>query len=127
MQNGYFRLVNDFNGYGIALYPPVDFGEEIRTEEVWKYLDDLRITYDKKRIEAQIHFGESGICHLGEGDCPVCDETYSLEVSEDGMMATVRFIPPSEGGKRLTLGNFLDDIKRKNIVYGVQEIGRAHV
>lgn len=121
MQNGYFRLVNDFNGYGIALYPPVDFGEEIRTEEVWKYLDDLRITYDKKRIEAQIHFGESGICHLGEGDCPVCDETYSLEVSEDGMMATVRFIPPSEGGKRLTLGNFLDDIKRKNIVYGVQD------
>ena len=121
MQNGYFRLVNDFNGYGIALYPPREFGEEIRVGEVLKYLDDLKIMYDRKRIEAQVSFGESGICHLGEGECPVCQETYMLDVSEDGMMATVRFIPASEGGKRLTMGEFLADIKRKNIVYGVQE------
>ena len=121
MKNGYFRLVNDFKGYGIALYPPEEFGEDIRTDEVWKYLDDLKITYDKKRIEAQIHFGETGICHLGDEDCPVCQETYMLDVSEDGMMATVRFIPASEGGKRLTLRDFMDDIKRRNIVYGIQE------
>ena len=43
MQNGYFRLVNDFTGYGIALYQPKDFGEEIRADEVWKYLDGLKI------------------------------------------------------------------------------------
>ncbi len=121
MQNGYFRLVNDFKGYGIALYPPEGFGEDIRTDEVWKYLDDLKITYDKKRIEAQIHFGETGICHLGDGDCPVCQETYMLDVSEDGMVAMVRFIPASEGGKRLTMSDFLADIKRKNIVFGIQE------
>ena len=56
MQNGYFRLVNDFSGYGIALYQPKDFGEEIRADEVWKYLDGLKINYDKKRLEAQISF-----------------------------------------------------------------------
>lgn len=121
MQNGYFRLVNDFNGFGIALYQPTEFGEEIRREEVWDYLDGLKISYDRKRIEAQISFGENGTCHLGDGDCPVCRETYRLEVSEDGMMATVRFIPPSEGGERLSLQEFTDDIKRKNIVYGLQE------
>ena len=65
MQNGFFQLVNDFNGYGIALYPQEGFGEDIREDEVWKYLDELHISYDKKRIEAQIHFGERGICHLG--------------------------------------------------------------
>jgi uncharacterized protein (DUF342 family) len=121
MQNGFFQLVNDFNGYGIALYPQEGFGEDIREDEVWKYLDELHISYDKKRIEAQIHFGERGICHLGEGECPACDETYTLVVSEDGMVATVRFIPPSETGKRLTKDGFLQDIKRKNIVYGLMD------
>ncbi len=121
MQNGYFRLVNDFKGYGIALYPPKSFGEGIREEEVWKYLDGLKIPYDKKRIEMQIQFEEDGICHLGDGECPVCPETYMLDVSEDDMMATVRFVPPSEGGQRLTKEDFLRDIKNKNIVYGIQE------
>lgn len=121
MRNGYFRLVNDFNGYGIALYPQEGFGEDIREDEVWKYLDERKITYDRKRIEAQIHFGESGICHLGEGDCPVYPETYTLDVSEDGMIATVRFIPASETGSRMTKDDFLRDIKGKNIVYGVME------
>ncbi len=116
MQNGYFRLVNDFKGYGIALYPPKSFGEGIREEEVWKYLDGLKIPYDKKRIEMQIQFEEDGICHLGDGECPVCPETYMLDVSEDDMMATVRFIPPSEGGQRLTKEDFLRDIKN-----GIQE------
>lgn len=121
MQNGYFRLVNDLNGYGIALYPPKDFGEEIRGEEVWKYLDELKISYDKKRLDMEIQFGEGGIFHLGSGQCPACPETYNLEVSDDGMMATVRFIPPSEGGKRLSLNEFMREIKNRKIVYGLQE------
>lgn len=121
MRNGYFRLVNDFNGYGIALYPQEDFGEDIRAEEVWEYLDAQKISYDKKRIEAQIHFGESGICHLGEGDCPVCSESYALDVSEDGMMAKVRFFPASETGSRMSKEEFLRDIRKKNIVYGITE------
>lgn len=121
MKNGYFRLVNDFNGYGIALYPPDSLGEEIREDEVWKYLDDLGISYDKKRIEAQIRFGENGICHLGDGDCPACQETYTLDVSEDCMTATVRFIPPSETGKRLTKQEFINDLNLRGIVYGILE------
>ncbi len=121
MQNGYFRLVNDFKGYGLALYPPRDFGEEIRMDELWKYLDGQRIKYDKKRIEAQINFEEGGICHLGDGECPACDETYMLDVSDDNMTATVRFIPPSESGKKMTKDEFLRELKKKNIVYGVQE------
>lgn len=120
MQNGYFRLVNDLKGYGIALYPAKDMGDEIRAEEVWKYLDDLRINYDKKRLDMQIQFGEGGIFHLGDNQCPVCDETFYLEISEDAMIATVRFIPPSEGGKRLTIDNFVKELNNRKIVHGVQ-------
>lgn len=121
MQNGYFQLVNEFKGYGVALYPPKDFGEEIRIEEVCRYLNDLHISYDRKRLEIQIALGEGGICHLGNEACPSCQETYFLEVSDDAMMARVRFIPPAGDGRRLTKAEFLRDIKGKNIVYGLQE------
>ena len=51
MQNGYFRLVNDSEGYGIALYQPKEYGDPIQLSEITAYLDDMRIGYDKKKIE----------------------------------------------------------------------------
>lgn len=121
MQNGYFQLVNDSRGYGIAFYHAGSGGEEVRLDEVWKYLNDLQIKYDRREVETEFNMGLGGVCHLGSGKCPVCDETYTLNVSKDCMIATVRFIPPSEGGKRLTLGGFLREIDRQKIVYGIKK------
>ena len=121
MQNGYFRLVNDSKGYGIALYQPKGYGEAVRAEEVMKYLDDLDIGYDKKRLEMEISFGGDMVFHLGSGKCPVCQESFEIEVSEDGMLATVRFYPPSDGGKRLTLGSFNTELQTRKITYGIEE------
>lgn len=121
MQNGYFRLVNDSKGYGIALYQPKGYGEAVRAEEVMKYLDDLDIGYDKKRLEMEISFGGDMVFHLGSGKCPVCQESFEIEVSEDGMLATVRFYPPSDGGKRLTLGSFNTELQMRKITYGIEE------
>ena len=121
MQNGYFRLVNDFKGFGIALYPPRDLGEPIREDELWKYLDRLQISYDRKKITMLLEDGENGICHLGDGACPACDESYELEISDSAMLATVRFYPPSETGKRLNLKRFLQEIGRQNISFGIEE------
>lgn len=121
MQNGYFRLVNDSKGYGIALYQTKGYGEEVRTGEVFKYLDDLNISYDKKRLEMEIGFGGDVVFHLGSGSCPVCSESYQIDTSEDGMLATVRFIPASEGGKRLTLTRFIQELEGQKITYGIQE------
>ena len=39
MQNGYFQLVNEPNGYGVKLYQPKDGGEPIRIGELLDYLD----------------------------------------------------------------------------------------
>ena len=121
MQNGYFQLVNDSRGYGIAFYHAGSGGEEVRLDEVWKYLNDLHIKYDRREVETEFNMGMGGVCHLGSGKCPVCDETYTLNVSKDCMIATVRFIPPSEGGKRLTMDRFLSEISQQKIVYGIKK------
>lgn len=121
MQNGYFQLVNDSRGYGIVFHHASNGGEEVRLDEVWKYLNDQQIKYDRREVETEFNMGMGRVCHLGSGECPVCDETYTLNVSKDCMIATVRFIPPSQGGKRLTMGRFLREIDRQKIVYGIKK------
>ena len=120
MQNGYFRLVSEPDGYGIAIYPPQDGGEEIRLGDLLGYLDGLGIGYDRKRIEMQLMDELECVCHLASGDCPPYPETYDLIVDEEGMTAIVRFIPPSSTGNRITLNDFMKDIRLKGITFGLQ-------
>lgn len=123
MQNGYFRLVSDPSGYGIQFYQPKDGGDEIKLGELIEYLDGLRIGYDRKKIEMYLMDETDGVCHIGSGACPSCPEAYNLNIDEDGMAAYVRFIPPSISGKRLTLDDFLKDLKYKGITFGLQMEG----
>ena len=123
MQNGYFQLVKDSTGYGIALHHSIGGGEDIRLEELWRYLSQLDIKYDRKQIELEFSMGMDIVCHLGNGDCPVCNETYKLDISKDDMVAIARFIPPSEGGKRMTLNGFLAEVEKQKITYGIKKEG----
>lgn len=121
MRNGYFRLVNDPDGYGVAMFQPQDGGEDIQKGELLGYLDGLGISYDRKKIEIQLMDEMDGVCHIGSGPCPVCPESYKLNVSSDCMTAYVRFIPPSETGTRMSMEDFLKDLKSKNITSGIRE------
>lgn len=122
MQNGYFRLVNMPDGYGIKLYQPRDGGEGIRIGELLEYLDGLKVGYDRKRIEMLLmdEEGEDSVYALGSGSCPEYPETYHLAVSEDGMTVIARFIAPSEAGKRITFDDFLKDLRFSNITHGIR-------
>lgn len=127
MLNGYFQLVNDSTGYGIALRLSGSQREEIRLDEIWKYLEERKISFDRKRIEEEYSLGVPSVVHLGSGSCPVFDESYKLQTSEDGMLVTVRFFSPSESGRRLTLDRFLSDLARQKITYGIErDILREH-
>ena len=57
MQNGYFRLVNDSEGFGIAFYHPSGYGEEIQMGEVTDYLEDMKALNLKGRTFALMENG----------------------------------------------------------------------
>lgn len=120
MQNGYFRLVNYENGYGLKLYPPQDAGDVIRVGEIVDYLDGYGIVYDRNKLEMMVMEEQEAVYYLGSEPCPDYPESYILDIAEDSMHATVRFIPPTEVGKRLTFDDFLRDLRLRNIVYGIQ-------
>ena len=120
MRNGYFQLVSDLDGYGVAMYQPEGGGEDIQLGELFDYLDGLGIFYERRKLEIQIMAGTDSVYHLGDGMCPVYPETYHLNVSNDDMTAYVRFIPASETGHRMSFGGFLKDLKLRGITFGLQ-------
>lgn len=120
MQNGYFQLVNYENGYGLKLYPAVDMGDELRVGEITDYLDGYGIAYDRNKLEMLVMEEKEVVYYLGDEPCPAYPESYMLDIAEDGMYATVRFISPTEAGARLSFDDFLRDLRLRNIVYGIQ-------
>ena len=120
MSNGYFQLVPAVGGFGVKLVPPTDGGENIRLVELTAYLGDNQIPYDLMNIQRYLDSDKESVCFLSQKECPEVNERYSLDISDDSMSATVRFIPASATGKRLTFDEFLKDLRYKNITAGLQ-------
>lgn len=120
MQNGYFQLVKTTGGFGVRLFPATDGGEDIRFAELTRYLDFANIGYDLTVLKKAIQSGNNEICYLGPGECPAISEQYILEVSNDLMSANIRFFPASETGRRLTFDEVINDLRYRNILYGIQ-------
>lgn len=118
--NGYFRLVNLEQGFGLKLFPAVDGGENIRIAEVIDYLESNSLVYDLVLLKEKIDSGIECEFFLKDGLCPVLMESYKLIIAEDKMTATVRFYPPAEGGRELTLEELVKDLRFRNISYGLQ-------
>lgn len=118
--NGYFRLININDGYGIQLIPPTDNGEEINIAEVMDYLGSNNLVYDLSVLREKIKEGEVTEYYLGQGKCPVLTEDYKITVSEDNMCASVRFLAPSEEGRKITLEEFVKDLRIRKIIFGLQ-------
>lgn len=120
MQNGYFKLVTMPSGFGVKLFPPKEGGEEIRINELLHYLESENIRYELSAIKKVLDERREQVCMLGLGECPKVDERYLLDISSDAMSVTARFLPASDTGNRLTLDEFVNDLKYKNVVAGIQ-------
>ena len=120
MGNGYFQLVNVDTGYGLKLIPPMGGGKDIQQGEVIDFLDTYHIEIDTETLKQALKRRQETILHLGEGACPVRNETFDLYISKDYMSVTVRFMPPSETGKRILPDDFMKELQHRKITYGLQ-------
>lgn len=119
-RNGYFQLVNTRTGYGIKCVPPEEGGEAIRINEVMDYLGARNLVYDLSMLKNAVTAETVQIMPLAPGPCPAERESYQLKISEDQMTVTARFYPPSGTGKRISMEDFIRDLRGNKIVYGLQ-------
>ena len=119
--NGYFQLVEDSGHVGVKIFPPTEDGEKARVNEVMEYLTSRGIVCDLSVLNQVINGADKPVVlKLHAGVCPREDENYKLEISEDNMTVTARFYPPSDTGMRLTVPEFVNDLRYKKVVYGIK-------
>lgn len=120
-QNGYFQIVEMPGGYGVAIHAPKPGGEGVRPQELIDYLDRKQIRFDINSLKKGLLAPEpEKLIFLCGGECPAVEEYCTLELSEDNMRATVRFVPASAKGKRLQIDEVLGDLRARRVTTGIR-------
>ena len=105
MRNGYFQLVCGASGTGLKIFAPIDGGSPVNIKELMEYLVRYGIMYDTPSLNKAVQEamtspnGESQVL-LNANPSMEVRENYMLHVSQDRMLATARFYPPSVNGER---------------------------
>lgn len=125
MKNGYFQLVCGSEGTALRVFAPVDGGKPVSVKEITEYLTRFGIVFDVAIVNNTVQ--EAAASGKPEYEATINQtpsaeirECYELHLSEDKMLATARFYPPSENGERMTASEFLNDLMQKGIKHGIQ-------
>ena len=125
MANGYFQLFTNQQGTYLRVFAATDGGEQVNINEVAEYLQGQGIPYDLPTLNQGLGLAASS----AEASMPVplfnqavspVNETYKITVSQDKMLATVRFYAPAVGGARISPAELSRDLAFHKITFGIK-------
>ncbi len=118
--NSYFSIITADTGTSLKLIP----GDEapISIKELTAYLDFNKIAYDVKTLnDAITNLDKEKIIPLSIHKLLPIRESAFITVSEDKMVVTARFYPPSNGGVTYTKDSILSELRVNKVVFGMDE------
>lgn len=120
--NAYFRLDIKDDGTYLELIPPTEGGDALVFDELQAYLLNHGYMADKIAIAKAIRDsnGEKCSVKIDSRTASSVSGSYQLDVSDDNMVCTARFYPPSEGGAKLEKDELMKDLKFKKIGFGIK-------
>lgn len=122
-RNGYFQIIKQENGTYVKLFPEVGKGKKIEFDEIREYLESNKIE-DCNFVELGKklkNLEKEEIVQVSNYVGYKINEYMKVTLSENKMMAKVRFYPPSNDGERLSIDEMHSDLKNAGVVYGVDE------
>lgn len=121
--NGYFQLQIDEKGTSILLSPPIGEGEPVSVVELKEYLNRLCISYDVMAVNSALYSlkDEEIVLFLNSNKILPADEMCSIQISPDIMTATIRFYPPSAGGRPMSRAKILEKLEEAKVLAGIDE------
>lgn len=123
-KNSFFRLDIRQEGTFLIVYPLISDGKALEINEILGYLDLHACTdYSKKDLKDMLDgMGQSSFeLKVSNVPIPAVNETAKVIISQDKMVAYVRFYPPSTGGKLMTKKDILTELEPYKITYGVSD------
>lgn len=119
--NGFFQLDIRPNGVYAHLYPPHDGGKAVSFQEFTDYLDSCGVqNYNAVALNQQFSqaTGKTELL-VSASVIDEVDEKAVVRVSNDHMMAFIRFYPPSKRGRLMAEKDILNELEQEGIKYGI--------
>lgn len=119
--NAFFQLDIRSDGVYLHLYPALENGKPISIQELTRYLEICGIKdYDLKALNNAVgnNAKETDIL-ISKTIISEVSEKADVRISDDKMLAVIRFYPPSKKGKFMSEKEILGELARYNIKYGV--------
>lgn len=119
--NAYFQLVIRTNGVFVRIFPPQENGKPIVMVELVKYLQKCGITdVDVPKLTQEVSKAQDvKEIFVSQMTVSEVNEMADIRVSDDRMLAIMRFYPPSENGKRMTEKDIENELKANKITEGI--------
>jgi uncharacterized protein (DUF342 family) len=119
--DAYVHLLYD--GAYLKVIPPLGHGKKVNTHVVMKMINARKVAnYVMEQIEDVIKEEAGTYVRIGDFQAvPANDTMVSVDVTADEMKASVTVIPPSEGGRDLTIETYLSILRGNKVNFGVDE------
>lgn len=119
--NGFFQLDIRANGVYVHIYPEKDGGKKIVIQEFAEYIENCGIhNYNLPELNKAISQATEEIdLFVSSDNIREVNETAKVRITDDKMMAIIRFYPPSKNGKYMTEKDIMNELARYNVTYGI--------
>lgn len=120
--NSFFQLNIMNDGVYLHLFPALENGKSLTVSEITEYLDGCGIKdYDLKKINAAINSKSEIDILVSKTPIGEVNEKAYVRISDDKMMAIIRFYPPSKNGKYMSEKEIRGELERLKISYGISD------
>jgi len=127
--NGYTTITTESDGVYLTVFPPSGKGTRVTLDDVKKELQKYGINVDNPAILNQVVTQASGKPQkVTSTKADSLQEQVFVEITDDEMQAKITIVPPqSESDHFATIDDVRNTLKRRNVVYGVDETRLAEL
>lgn len=119
--NGFFQLDIRPDGVYVHVYPEKEGGKKIIIQELAEYLEKCGIRdYNLPELNKAIsQLKEETDLFVSSTIISEVNETAKVRITDDRMLAIIRFYPPSKNGNYMSERDILNELERMNVKYGI--------
>lgn len=119
--NGFFQLDIRADGVYAHIYPEKDGGKPIVIQEFAEYIEKCGIhDYNLSEINTAISAAkEETEIFVSKEQIREVPEMAKVRITDDRMLAIVRFYPPSKNGKRMSEKDIMNELFRVSVSNGI--------
>ncbi len=127
--NGYTTITTESDGVYLTVFPPSGKGVRVTLDDLKKELQKYNIQVENPAVLNQAIAQASGKPQKVTSSKPdTSQEQVFVEIGDDEMQAKVTVVPPqSENDHFATIDDVRNALKRRNVVYGIDETRMAEL